>query len=163
MRHCGYEQRGCDVAAIPVPVTDMLMPADSVQEPVRSRVVLSRQHWRYVRCMARPSGLALTLKILLAPYPRLEADIRLADVVQRGENAEARRSCLVDVIHFCRVSETPAYGRLKQESLEARADISEVVLQQVNAARVLSVRLCPMVPGVMRRHRFLIGESLRLG
>ena len=94
---CG-EKCGRGIAAVSIPVTDVLVPADALQEPVRSIPIYSLQHGHDVRGMPCPVWPAPALQVLVLPNPCLEADIYLANVVQCGENAKSRLSHIVKSI-----------------------------------------------------------------
>ena len=62
---------------------------------------------------------------------------------KRGEHAQPRRRYRVNIIHAGSTRQTPPDGRLRQQRLKARAHVRQVMLQQVNAARVAAIRLPP--------------------
>ena len=101
--------------------------------------------------MAGPVWPALPRReIGVAPNPGLKPHVHLADVVQGGKDAQARRRCVVQGVQAAGTGQPLADGGLLQQRLHTGSYVGQVIVQQVDAPGVGSVRLGPMVAGVGR-------------
>ena len=98
----------------------------------------------------------------MTPYLCLESDVDFADVVQGGEYAEPGDGGWVEIVPTTAAGHAPADGRLRQQRFEAGADVCHVVLQQVDALRIVTVRFRPEGPDISKYYRVLPRERLHL-
>ena len=90
---------------------------------------------------AGDAGQATPGKVRVAPYLRLEAHAHLANVVQCGEEGQPCCRGVVQGVQPSGAGQLPADCRLGQQRLETGANVSQVMLQQVDALGVAVARL----------------------
>ena len=146
----GGEHSRHRVAVVRVP-TEQLVPAQGVEEPFAGAAVRAAQDRHQICRVAGPLRPASSLQVGGGPDPGLEAHVDLADVVERGEHAQPRRGCIVQVVATGGAGQPLTDGRLGQQGLEAGADVGQVAFQEVYPPRVFPVRLGPM-PLCVDRH-----------
>ena len=154
VRQRGDEQPAHRLGAVVVPGVDGLPPpAELVEEPAARLAVVVEKHWdqlAVVAGVARPAPVGM---VVAGPHPRLEADVDLADVVDRGEQRQARRRLVVERGEAAAPGQAPPDGRLRQQRLEAGAHVGRVVLEQVDLLRpglAVGLGLRPESAGVYR-------------
>ena len=94
MGHGRGEDSAGDHAVVIVPI-EYLVPPQRVEKPADGLAVLSRKDGNDVGRVSGAPYLADALDLVVRPGFGLESDVDLADVVEGGEDAEAREGRLV--------------------------------------------------------------------
>ena len=89
-------------------------------------------------------------RVLRAPYLRLESHACLADVVQRGERRKSRDCHLIQFFQAAATRQAPSDCRLSEQFLKAGPNIGQMVLQQVDASAILTIRFAPVAANISR-------------
>ena len=80
-------------------------------------------------CNVSGGSWTATGQLVLPPYLELEADVELAEIMQKGEECQAGRGRVGEVVRTCRPDEPrPQHGIAKQR-FEARCDVGAMMLE----------------------------------
>ena len=78
-----------------------------------------------------PGGRRNPTRQLVSPHLELEADIELAEIMQKREVRQASRSRVRKLVRPCRLHEPRPQHRIAEQGFEARGDVSAMMFEAV--------------------------------